>query len=201
MIWPLTPGCSLLPWRLDETSLMTFPGILRRSCCSDLRSALMTTAALVNTGNGHKSWTQGSYSEVRATRVGSQGESKVRAIKGSQGSQILTLSQQQMKNAGKWHWLIFPIAFMTHLYSQWSCIEMHWRSESKLTQLRIPNVSIRQVGNESHKSTLLQTGPFNQLLLYQKLSFCNTILLYLKVSLWIVAATSHYFHYWSIYCL
>lgn len=185
---------------LDETSLMSFPGILR-SCCSDLRSALTTTAVLVNTGNGHKSWTQGSCSEVRATCVGSQGESKERPIKASQGSQISTVSQQQMKKAGKWCWLIFPIGFITHLYIQWSWIVMHWRRGSKPARLRIPNVNNWQVGNQSQKSTLSQTGPLNQPFLYQKLSFCNTILLYLKLSLWIIAATNHHFHSWSIYCL
>ncbi len=53
MIKPLSPGWTLLPWRLRETSLMTFPGILGRNC-TDLRPALIAQVVLVTTGDGVK---------------------------------------------------------------------------------------------------------------------------------------------------
>lgn len=60
MILPLTPGYTLLPWRLKETSLKTFPGILR-SNGSDVRSALICNVVLVTTRTTvpKQGWDQG----------------------------------------------------------------------------------------------------------------------------------------------
>lgn len=129
MIQPLTPGCTLLPWQLGEISLMTFPGIWSRIHCSDLRSVLraqvfpLTTGNKLNSdqffrGNSHMRWFPG-------WKLGM-------GNKPSKGSQISTLSQQQMKNAGKWCWLIFPVGHnMTHLYIQCCCVAVHWWSCNK----------------------------------------------------------------------
>lgn len=50
-----------------------------------------------------------------------------------QGSQISTLSQQQMKNAGKWCCLIFSIANkMTHLYIQCCVVALDSQGVNKI---------------------------------------------------------------------